>query len=323
MRKLGIIGAGAIAHSMCKTIQEMEGYEVCAIASRSLEKAKAFANIYNIKEAYGDYEEMLMKSDCELVYIATPHSHHFEHMKLCIKHHKNILCEKAFTLNGKQAKEIKELALRNNVFVSEALWPRYMPSRQMINDLIQSGMIGEISMVTCNLSYDIDEVERIIRPELAGGALLDIGVYGLNFILMHIGKNIKRIESAVSMTDTGVDGKEVITLFFDNDIMATTSHSIYCKSDRKGIFSGDKGYMIVDNINNPGCIDVFDLNDKLVKHYDVPEQISGYEYQVIECFECIEKKEIESISMPLDESIYLMELMDRIRISWNLKYPEE
>lgn len=315
-RNVGILGAGKIANSMAKTIAQMADVTLLAVASRSMEKAERFAAEYHIPKAYGSYEEMVQDEEIDLVYIATPHSHHFEHMRLCVNHGKNVLCEKAFTWNATEACEIKALAREKNVFVAEAIWTRYMPSRKIIDEVLATGMIGKISIVTCNLSYNIADVERIQKKELAGGALLDVGVYGLNFLTMHLGKDIDRMDSSVVMTETGVDGQESITIHFKNGIMGVTTHGIYGRSDRKGIFYGEKGYIIVENINNPSSINVYDSEDQLMKHYDVPEQLTGYEYQVWECFEQIEKGELESKSMPLDESIYMMQLMDDVKSIW-------
>ncbi|MBQ2320485.1 MAG: Gfo/Idh/MocA family oxidoreductase [Lachnospiraceae bacterium] len=311
--RIGILGAGNIAGVLADTMNKMQEVELYAVASRDLAKAKAFADRFEIANAYGSYEEMVKDENVELVYIATPHSHHFQHMKLCIENHKPVLCEKAFTFTAEEAMEIKKLVTEHKVYTAEAIWTRYMPSRKLIDEVLASGIVGEISMVTCNLSYDIDKVERIMKPELAGGALLDVGVYGLNFITMHLGKEIDHIDTSVVMTDTGVDGRESITVVFENGLMAVSTHGIYGRSDRKGIFYGEKGYIIVENINNPQAIDVFDSEDNLLKHIDVPEQISGYEYEISEAIENIKKGNIESQSMPLDESIYMMQLMDGIR----------
>lgn len=313
---IGILGAGGIARMMAKTINGMEHATLFAIGSRTLEKAENFASEFGVCKAYGSYEELVSDPDIDLVYIATPHSHHLEHMKLCVEHGKNILCEKAFTYNQAQAEEIIALAKEKKVYLAEAIWTRYMPSRNMIQDILASGIIGEIRTATCNLSYPISKVERIIRPELAGGALLDVGVYGINFITMHMGKDIERMESSVMMTDTGVDGQESITFQFQNGQMAVTTHSIYGRSDRKGIFYGEKGYIIVENINNPQSIDVYDCEDRLLKHLDVPKQITGYEYEVMESMEMIRQGKLESESMPLSESVYIMGLMDQIRAQW-------
>ncbi len=148
---------------------------------------------------------------------------------------------------------------------------------------------------------------------------MDIGVYGINFMLMHFGDDIERIESAVRFTETGVDGDESITVFYRDGRMAVLTHSIYPRSDRKGIFHGDKGYMVVENINNPSEINVYDTNDRLIKHMDVPKQISGYEYEFLESIDCVQKGRIESTSMPLAESVKMMEIMDEIRRGWKRK----
>lgn len=159
--------------------------------------------------------------------------------------------------------------------------------------------------------------------ELVGGALLDVGVYGINFALMHFGGDIERMESSVQMTDTGVDGMESITLHYKGGRMAVLTHGIYGRSDRKGIFYGSEGYMVVENINNPQSVSVYDQGDNLVKHITVPEQITGYEYQFEEAAKCIAAGKIESDSMPLCDSITVMEVMDGLRKQWGLVYPQE
>lgn len=321
--KIGILGAGKISHSTVPAMIALEEIECWAVASRSLEKAQAFAKQYGFRKAYGSYEEMLCDPEVELVYVATPHSHHYEHMMLCLSHGKGVLCEKAFTMNAKQAREVMEYAQTQGLFAAEAIWPRYMPSRKLIDDVIESGVIGRVNTLTANLSYVIHEVPRIYRPELAGGALLDIGVYGINFALMHFGTDIERVESAVQMTPTGVDGMETITIFYKDGRMAVLTHSIYARSDRKGIIHGDKGYIVVENINNPQSVSVFDLQDQLIARYEVPKQINGYEYQFAECAKALREGRTESWSMPLKDSVYMMEFMDNLRKQWGMVYPQE
>lgn len=321
--RIGVLGTGKIAGILSETFAGMQEAERYAVASRTLEKAKAFAETYGYEKAYGSYLDLILDEKVELIYIATPHSDHFGTMKLCITHGKPVLCEKSFTLNADQAKEIFELAKEKKVYVAEAIWTRYMPSRKMINELLQSGVIGNVRTLTANLSYVIAQKARIIEPQLAGGALLDIGIYGLNFAFMHFGTEIERIESAVQMTETGVDGMETITIFYKNGRMAVLTHSIYERSDRKGIFHGDKGYMIIENINNPQSISIYNLNDELIKEIKVPKQINGYEYEVAESIACIQNGQTESTSMPWKDTVYVLEIMDSIRKKWGLQYPGE
>lgn len=321
--KIGILGCGVMAETFADTLRQMGEVECYAAASRTLKRAEEFAGKYGFKKAYGSYEELCADPEVELIYIATPHSSHFDNMKLCIRHKKPVLCEKSFTVNAREAEQIREYAEQEQVFVAEAIWTRYMPSRNMIQEIIDSGIIGDISVLTANLSYPISHKERIMRPELAGGALLDIGVYGVNFAMMHFGTDIERIESSVRMTDTGVDAMESITIFFRGGRMAVLTHDIYSRSDRKGIFYGEKGYIIVENINNPQSISVYDTEDRLVRRMDVPKQISGYEYEVLECIDAVRSGEKESTSMPLSDTIKVMEIMDQLRGQWGLVYPRE
>ena len=321
--KLGILGPGRIARTVAATLVQMPEIECYAVASRNRERAAEFAKDFGFEKVYDSYEAMLQDPELELVYITTPHSHHYEQMMLCLEYGKHVICEKAFTMNAGQAQKVRELAAQKGLYVAEAIWTRYMPSRKMITDLLESGAIGTPDCLTANLCYDIDNVQRIIRPELGGGALLDITVYGINFAMMCFGHDIARVESSVQMTPTGVDGRETVTLYFADGKMANLTHSIYSRSDRKGIIWGDQGYMVVENINNPYCIRIFDKNDRLVQELPVPEQISGYEYEFQEAVRLIEAGKTESESIPLQHSIEVMQVMDAARAIWGLKYPQE
>lgn len=318
--KIGILGAGHIAATLAETMQRMEEVECYAVASRSYDKAEAFANKFGFLKAYGSYEEMLADAEVELVYVATPHSHHYAHMKMCIEAGKHVLCEKAFTVNRKQAEEIFRLAEEKGLLVTEAIWTRYMPSRKMINE--QMKKIGEVKTLTANLDYMIADKERIIRPELAGGALLDVGIYTINFALMHFGNQIADTNSVVHMTDTGVDGQNVITFSYTDKRLAVLTSGIYGLSDRNGVFYGSEGFLVIDNINNPLEIKRYDKNRELVETVKMPEQISGYEYEIRETIDCIRKSFTECPSMPHKDSLEVMGIMDALRAEWGVAYPE-
>ena len=302
--KLGILGAGGIASTMAKTVAGMKDVEAYAVAARDLERARVFAQKYEVKKAYGSYEEMLADDEVELVYIATPHSHHYLHAKMCLEAGKHVLCEKAFTVNAEQAQKLFDLAKEKKLLITEAIWTRYMPSRKMINDIIESGVIGEVTAVTANLSYTVSHVERIRKPELAGGALLDV-------------KDVK----ATAIFQNGVDILDSIAMVFEGDCMATLQCGAREISDRMGSIFGTRGYMQVQNINNPEKITVFDTEHKEVASYVVPEQISGYEYEVESCMKAIQEGKLECPEMPHAETIRIMKIMDDIRKSWNYEIP--
>jgi len=321
--KVAILGAGRIAHIAANTLSALPEFQLWAIAARELSRARDFAREHGFQRAYGSYEEMLRDPEVELVYIATPHSHHFEHIMLCLKAGKHVLCEKSFTMNAPQARKAADFARERGLYLAEAMWTRYMPSRSMIDQVLSSGVVGKIHMMTANLCYPNVTHDRIARPELAGGALLDLGVYGLNFALMHFGDDITHIETTARMTDTGVDAMENITLHYADGRMAVLTHSIYARSDRQGVFYGGKGYVVVKTINNPKTISVYDTADNLLAHYEVPEQITGYEYEFLEARRCIRAGKTESDSTPLSHTIRIMELMDTLRTKWGLVYPQE
>lgn len=321
--KIGILGAGRIAATLAETMNKMPEVECYGVASRDLEKAKAFAKEHGFQHAFGSYEGMLADEKIELIYIATPHSHHYGHMKMCLEAGKHILCEKSFTVNEKQAAEIFRIAKEKKLLVTEAIWTRYMPSRKIINDLLDQKVIGDVKKMTANLNYPLLDKERIVKPELAGGALLDVGIYPLNFAYMHFGDQIKKVTSAVEMTDAGVDGENAIILQYKDGRMAVLNSGIHGKSDSEGVFYGSTGCMVVENINNPESVKIYDTDRNLVREIKVPEQISGYEYEISETISCITQGKLECPSMPHEETLKMMRVMDGLRADWGMDYPEE
>lgn len=321
--KVGILGAGRIAATLAETMNKMPEVECYGVASRNLEKAEVFAKDHGFQHAFGSYEDMLADQEVKLIYIATPHSHHYQHVKMCLNAGKHVLCEKSFTVNEKQAAEVLRMAKEKNLLLTEAIWTRYMPSRKIIDDLLAEKVVGDVRKMTANLNYPLLEKERIVKPELAGGALLDVGIYPLNFAYMHFGDGVKEIHSAAQMTDAGVDGENGMLLLYDDGRMAVLNSGIHGKSDSQGVFYGSKGCMIVENINNPEAIKIYDTEANLVREIKVPEQISGYEYEILETISCIEEGKSECPSMPHAETLKMMRVMDELRASWGMKYPEE
>ena len=320
---VGILGAGNIAGKMACTLNGMKDATAYAVASRDLKRAQSFAKEYQMEKAYGSYEEMLADDKVDLVYVATPHSHHLEHGKLCISYGKPVLCEKAFTANAAQARELLDYAKEKGVFITEAIWTRYMPSRKIITDILESGELGDIHMLSANLGYSISHKERLVKPELAGGALLDVGIYPLNFASMFFGNDIVNITSACVKHETGVDGQAGMILTYKDGRMATLHTGMYAATEQYGIIYGSKGYLIAYNINNIDKIEVFSSDRKLIRTIHVPEQITGYEYEVEACMRALNEGRLECEEMPHSETIRLMEQMDTLRAQWGIRYPFE
>lgn len=322
-KRIAIMGTGNIAGIMAQTIKKMKNVKCYAVASRDSNRAKEFAKKYGVKKAYGSYEEMVMDSKIDLVYIATPHSEHYQNMKLCIENGRAVLCEKAFTANAKQAEDIFKLAKENGVFVAEAMWTRYMPMLSTIRGILNSGIIGMPSMLTCNLGYHLVNIPRMMEPALAGGALLDLGVYTINFASMMFGTEVTRINSSCTMTQTGVDASNSITMTFRDGKMAVLDSTMLGMSDRRGIIYGTSGYMEIENINNFESVTVYDRNRKVMKSVKAPKQISGYEYEVMSSLNAIERGQIECWEMPHAETLRIMQIMDDLRKAWGVVYSFE
>lgn len=327
MLHMAILGAGRIAATMAETINCMNqvgnhAVSLYAVAARDLERAQQFADTHGVERAYGSYEEMLQDQQVQLVYVATPHSHHYQHVMMCLEHGKHVLCEKAFAANAQQTREMLQRATDKGLLLTEAIWTRYQPMREVISQVVNSGVIGEPRMLTANLGYEIMGKERIVEPALAGGALLDVGIYPLNFAEMVFGAP-DQVHAVGVLSDKGVDFQDSMTLTWKDGKMAVLNAGANCVSDRMGVIYGTRGFAVVENINNPQSITVYDAQYQQAEHHPCPAQLTGYEYEVVEAARCIEAGALECPSMPHQDTVHMMELMDEIRHQMGVRYPFE
>lgn len=319
--RVGIIGAGWIAEKAAITLKDLNGVTCYAIASRSIEKAQAFADKWNVPHAYGSYSELIADKDVDLVYVATPHSHHYDVTREALENDKPCLVEKAFMANYRQAADIVKLSRERKVFLAEAIWTRYQPAVQMVRQLISDGRIGTPRLITATLGYSMGNKPRIMRPDLCGGALLDLGVYAINFVRMFCDSPIERMESQCVKSDTGMDLSNAISFSFENGMLANVQSSACCVGDNIGVIAGTEGNLIIDNINNPQRIRINKRDRVFVKDISVPKQITGYEYEFLACKQALEEGLIEPPQMPLEETLYIMKMMDKLRMKWGVHYP--
>ena len=318
--RVGIIGAGWIAEKAAITLNGLENCEAYAIASRSMEKANAFAEKWKMSKAYGSYSELIADPKVDLVYVATPHSHHYDVTREALLAGKPCLVEKAFMANHRQAKEIVELARERKVFLAEAIWTRYQPVVAMMRQMIAS-RIGTPRLVTATLGYSMGDKPRIMRADLCGGALLDLGVYALNFVRMFFAADIVSITSQCVKSQTGMDLTNAMTLVLSDGVLCNLQSSAACVGDNIGVIAGTEGNLIIDNINNPQKITVNGPDRTYIETIHVPQQITGYEYQFIACRQALIDGLLEPCEMPLEETLYIMALMDGLRKEWGVKYP--
>ena len=319
--KIGILGAGQIAHKMAETIKKMKNVELYAIGSSSLDKSQNFAKQYQIPNAYGSYEELAKDQNIDLIYIATIHTMHYEHALLCLEYQHHVLIEKPMAVNQRQAKELFEKAKEKNLLICEAMWTRFMPSAQYFMNLKHSNIIGKITSVQANIGYSIEHVPRIYQKDMAGGALLDIGIYLLHFANM-IFQQPSYIDGVCQYLTSGVDAIDSISMVFEDGVASL--HASVCSSlDNLGMIYGDKGYIKVDNINNPHYLYRYDLDHQLVETIDFSCRITGFEYEIEACIKAIQDNRCECDEMPHQLTLDVLDMMDQLRQKWQIIYQED
>ena len=223
--------------------------------------------------------------------------------------------------NHAQSEAIVKLAKERRLFLAEAIWTRYQPAVSIIRELIDNGRIGTPRLVTATLGYSMGNKPRIMRPDLCGGALLDLGVYALNFVRMFFPADIISMEGQCVKSDTGMDLTNAITLILADGMLCNLQSSAACVGDNIGVIAGTDGNLIIDNINNPHKITVNTHDREFVEDIYVPKQITGYEYQFLACRKALAEGLLEPREMPLQETLYVMQLMDDLRKKWDVRYP--
>ena len=319
--RVGIVGTGWIAEKAAITLNGLTACEAYAVGSRSQDTAEAFAAKWNIPKAYGSYAELMADPDVDLIYVGTPHSHHYDVTREALMAGKPCLVEKAFMANARQTEDILALAHSRKVFVAEAIWTRYQPVVQTVREIIDSGRIGQPRMLTATLGYSMGNKARIMRPDLCGGALLDLGVYALNFARMFFPADIVSIDGTCVKSDTGMDLTNTMTLVLKDGMLCNMQSSAQCVGDNIGVIAGTEGNLIIDNINNPQTVTVNGPDRTYIETINVPSQITGYEYQFMACRQALIDGLLEPREMPHAETLYIMQLMDGLRRKWGVKYP--
>jgi len=322
MIKFGVLGAGKIAHRFC---QAMNGINenLYAIASRDIERAARFVTNYGFQKAYGTYAELLADPEIRCVYVATPHGLHAEHVRLCLEAGKNVLCEKAFTLNVAQARELFELAKAKGLFLMEAMWTRFLPAILEVKRLVDAGEIGDIIEIDADFCFDSGAAadDRLFDPALGGGALLDVGIYPLTLVNLFLGIP-DSFDSEVTMGPTGVDVTEKITYLYPH-ATAVMNASIVADLGREAYIYGTKGYVHLPDFWATEVATVYNNNHKIVREIAIKHIVNGLEYEIFETIRCIRRKAVESALCPHETTLEILRQTDALRASWNFRYPGE
>lgn len=349
----GILGTGFIAGEFAKGLKSVENGELLGIASRTAANARAFAQIFKVPRAYDSYEELVKDADIDVVYIGTPNYTHKDLAISCLKAGKPVLCEKPFTVNAKETREVIDLARGQKLFCMEAMWMRFMPLIQQVKQAIVEGEIGEVKMLTADFGYPIAS-DRSVTPEMGGGVLLDRGVYGLSLAYYLLGKPAE-ILSQASLSVTGIDEQSSILLSYPDGKLAVLSQSLSTRTSNQAVIMGTTGKIVIDELfimpekisiskfspsfGFPSPLTPLNAKQKLVaaakqnslvknlylslsgllksdKVTIQPLSGNGYNYEAQEVINCLQQGKLESKIMPLDETLEIMEAMDRVRSQW-------
>lgn len=318
----GVLSTGVIARNFAVTAKAM-GDEVIlhAVASRSMEKAAAFADEFGIEKRYDSYEALAADPDVDIVYVATPHSRHYEDMKQLIAAGKNILCEKSFTVNAMQAQEIYELAKKKGVFVMEAFWTKLIPLYREVEAWIASGAIGEIRALTAQYGYTTAREARKFDAQLAGGTLLDIGVYAIGFACMMMGYSFDDVQSQLIMNEQKTDAVDAILLRRGGAVAQLTC-AIGSYMPLHAAVYGTKGRIDIPEFKNPQSAALYvDGQEPVI--INRPFDVNGFEYEIREAMACVREGKLESSLMTAEQSIAVMRMMDEIRRQNGMRFPFE
>lgn len=322
MKKLkwGILGPGNIARDFAQALNRVNG-EVYAVASRNKERAEKFARENNVKKAYGSYDEIIKDKDIDVVYIATPHSNHYEYIIKSLNNNKHVLCEKAITVNERELEEVLKIARENNLVLEEAMTLFHMPLYEKVIKKINNEDLGKVNMVQVSFGSfkEYDENNRFFNLDLAGGALLDIGTYALSFARYFLSSMPEEILSTVKKAKTGVDEESGIILKTKEDEVATISLAFRSKMPKRGIVSCDNGFITIDNFPRANKATINYL-DGAVEVIECGEEEKALDYEVIFMEEKIkENKESNSIDLTYD----VTKIMNKVRKDWGIVYPFE
>ncbi|TFH17886.1 MAG: Gfo/Idh/MocA family oxidoreductase [Lentisphaerales bacterium] len=321
----GIIGTGSIAHNFAKGLSALHDARVVAVASRSREAADKFGEEFSVTHRHIGAAELAANGDVDAVYVATPHPMHKNATLQCLEGGKAVLCEKPFAMNVSEATEMIGTARAKGVFLMEAMWTHFFPAMAETRKIIASGAIGEVRLVQSSFCFRAgwDPKNRLLSPELGGGALLDVGIYNVSLARMVFQRDPSRISSMVHLGETGVDEQCSVLLGYDDGAIATSTSAIRTNTSHDAAIYGADGHIKIPHmfwqpdriIVKAGQADEEEISFERVGN--------GYNYEAEEVANCLRNGYLESSVVSLDTTLANMKTMDSIRAQWGLVYPME
>lgn len=319
----GILGTGRIAGIFATGLAALPDAEIVAVGSRTAEKAGEFADRFGIPHRHASYEALAGDPDVDAVYVATPHTLHRENALLCLAAGKPVLCEKPFTVNAREADDVIAFARERRVFLMEAMWTRFVPLMAKVRELLAAGAIGEPRMLAADLGFRANvNPGRLFDPALAGGALLDVGVYPVSFSSM-VFRAPSRIASLAHLGDTGVDEQSGIVLAHDGGQISTLYTAIRTTTPHVAWIMGTDGTIAIHYDWHKPTAFTLTKPGQEPQRFALPPEGNAYHYEAAEVARCLREGRLESDILPLDETRAIVNTLDRIRAQWGLRYPGE
>lgn len=319
--KWGIIGLGNIANKFAGDLQLSKNAILYGIASRNIEKAKKFSQKYNSIKYYGSYEELAKNPEIDVIYIATPHTFHFENTMMCLKYGKSVLCEKPLGVNADEVKTMLNEARSKKIFLMEALWTRFIPATEKLIEMIRDKIIGDIIFIRSDFGFkgDLNLEGRVYNKKLGGGSLLDIGIYPIYLSLLTLGlpTNIKVM---ARMTQTEVDSYCAMLFDYDNSSKAILESTLEADTPTEAYIYGSKGLIkLHSRFHHSEKISLYQ-NGELKEVFDMKYKGEGYLYEIEEVNKCLKENSVESIKLPHSVSLNLITLLDKVKNKIGLGY---
>ncbi len=320
----GILGCGRIARKFALDLKLVDDAELIAVGSRSVDNASAFAKDFPVLYTHGSYEALVQNELVDVVYIATPHSEHYQNTLLCLQNNKAVLCEKAFAVNSWQAKEMIDMARAKKIFLMEAVWTKFLPQYQKLQSILREGLPGDIKAVQINFGFRPQEPvpARMFHPALAGGSLLDIGIYNVFMALSILGKP-DNIDAWMTPAHTGVDEQCAVLFRYNNGAMAQLFSSFATNMPTEAEICGTKGRIrLTHRFYSPDTIlEYYSGSPDSLEIIQVENEAGhGYQYEARHVCECLHQGLTESPVMTHADSLLLMEMLDAIRKKAGIRY---
>ncbi len=320
----GIMGPGRIAHKFAEALQIVDGAVLEAVASRDVDRARAFGAKHSASRFYGDYEELARDEEVDVVYIATPHRFHAENAAVCLTHGKGVLCEKPLAVNKKEAQTMVRLAEQKKLFLMEALWTRFLPVYNVVRDWLEGEAIGDVRFMSSTIGIRInrDNTGRLLNPDLAGGVLLDMGVYNIAISQWVTGEDPHTVEAQGVTGPTGVDELVSASLKFSGDVVSQFTCTFNVDTSNDLLIYGTRGHIRIHPRfwqSTQATLRTESGDETVVREF----RKNGFEYQIEEVMRCLRTGQTESQVMPFVASLGNMAVMDRIRDEIGVRYTFE